>query len=685
MARKMRKFSAGGAQGKYDRRMADIKKDFEKDSAGKSGKALEVLAAKRAQRTADAKDDLAKRTGADRTATRAAERLAESNLTKTRKYGAPQSVTKDTAGPTGKVTDTLGALTAPKSGIKPQSFGAAFKEARSRLGAGKTFTFNGKSYTTNIAGEGRKPTSGRTGTGTGASTSSTNKGSGASTSSTNTGAAAVAKQKDTTPVKQKDTVSAAKPKESAASLTTKEAAERARMATLKGNPGRQARFADILGFGKANALDHRAKVAAQQERIAKEQAGRAKEQAAKNQQRAATARKEEFINRKVEGETGLQRVARINRETAAMAKGGAVKKKETTMKYRSGGSTPPKPTAADRAADAKFRKSIKNLKPTPEQAAAIGRANRSSGYAKGGKVKKMAVGGVLGGGAPMSGAAPTPAPMQSTPMPAGKAQTPPATGNNTGMDPAKAIAQMQASQPLVSRPRDPAPAPTIRPPVTAAPPIKESPAPYKPVTPLQNVQNFIDRKYSSATPNKDASAKTNTTTGVSTPAKFDRNQSLRDFNSVARTFLNQGVSNKDLIKAQGELRKLQMDNSSTPAQHQAAMQSIIARMNSLVPKKSSPQVDKRFAKGGSTKAATKSGRALVKKSADTEGRAMKKFAAGGLTSGHKAANGVAKKGLTKGKQVKMNKGGACYAKGGSVRSIDGIATKGKTRCKGARK
>ena len=101
-----------------------------------------------------------------------------------------------------------------------------------------------------------------------------------------------------------------------------------------------------------------------------------------------------------------------------------------------------------------------------------------------------------------------------------------------------------------------------------------------------------------------------------------------------------------------------MDNSSTPAQHQAAMQSIIARMNSLVPKKA--------AKGGSMKA-------------------TKKFAAGGLTSGHKAANGVAKKGLTKGKQVKMNKGGACYAKGGSVRSIDGIATKGKTRCKGARK
>jgi hypothetical protein len=106
MARKMRKFSEGGAQGKYDRRMADIEKDFKKGSAGKSGKALEVLEAKRAQRKADAEDDRAKRTGADRTATRAAEKAAESNLTKTRKYGAAKSVVKD-PGPVANVTDSL--------------------------------------------------------------------------------------------------------------------------------------------------------------------------------------------------------------------------------------------------------------------------------------------------------------------------------------------------------------------------------------------------------------------------------------------------------------------------------------------------------------------------------------------------------------------------------------------------
>jgi len=151
MARTMKKFSAGGAQGRYDRRMADIEKDYKKAMARKTGKAAEVAEAKRQQRIADAKDDLAKRTGADRSATRAAERLAESNLTKTRKYGAPQSVTKDTAGPTGKVTDTLGAITAPKSGLatstkktpvktpvktdKPKPTAADLARAKAALGA----------------------------------------------------------------------------------------------------------------------------------------------------------------------------------------------------------------------------------------------------------------------------------------------------------------------------------------------------------------------------------------------------------------------------------------------------------------------------------------------------------------------------------------------------------------------
>jgi hypothetical protein len=40
-----------------------------------------------------------------------------------------------------------------------------------------------------------------------------------------------------------------------------------------------------------------------------------------------------------------------------------------------------------------------------------------------------------------------------------------------------------------------------------------------------------------------------------------------------------------------------------------------------------------------------------------------KMASGGLTAGHKAADGVAKKGKTKGKEVKMA-GGGMYKKGG---------------------
>jgi hypothetical protein len=126
MARKMKKFSAGGAQGRYDRRMADIEKDYAKAMTRKTGKAAEVAEAKRQQRIADAKDDLAKRTGADRTATRAAEKLAESNLTKTRKYGAPQAVSKLEPIASEKITETL---SLPKSGLATSTKKAEVKKA----------------------------------------------------------------------------------------------------------------------------------------------------------------------------------------------------------------------------------------------------------------------------------------------------------------------------------------------------------------------------------------------------------------------------------------------------------------------------------------------------------------------------------------------------------------------------
>lgn len=51
-------------------------------------------------------------------------------------------------------------------------------------------------------------------------------------------------------------------------------------------------------------------------------------------------------------------------------------------------SMPPQPTAADRASDAKFRKSLKGIKVTPAQGKVIDSANRSEGpgYKKGGKM-----------------------------------------------------------------------------------------------------------------------------------------------------------------------------------------------------------------------------------------------------------------------------------------------------------
>jgi len=42
-----------------------------------------------------------------------------------------------------------------------------------------------------------------------------------------------------------------------------------------------------------------------------------------------------------------------------------------------------------------------------------------------------------------------------------------------------------------------------------------------------------------------------------------------------------------------------------------------------------------------------------------EAKGMKKMASGGLAAGHKAADGVASKGKTKAKQVKMAYGGKC--------------------------
>ena len=50
-------------------------------------------------------------------------------------------------------------------------------------------------------------------------------------------------------------------------------------------------------------------------------------------------------------------------------------------------STPPQPTPAERAASKRQDESLKKAKPTPADASAIGRGNRSSGMKAGGKAK----------------------------------------------------------------------------------------------------------------------------------------------------------------------------------------------------------------------------------------------------------------------------------------------------------
>jgi hypothetical protein len=170
-------FKDGGrAELLRDRRMKDIEKDYKIALA--KGKNEGVAKAKYEQRMADAADDYAKRTKADRTATRAAEKAAEMSLKEARSTKGMSITRRDMANDINKffagkdMTPKAAepAKAAETAAAKPSSFNAAFKAARKDLGAGKTFTYNGKSYTTNLAGEGRTGTGtgrARTGTGTG--------------------------------------------------------------------------------------------------------------------------------------------------------------------------------------------------------------------------------------------------------------------------------------------------------------------------------------------------------------------------------------------------------------------------------------------------------------------------------------------------------------------------------------
>lgn len=123
----------GKAEGRYGRKMADIEKDFRIAIA--KGKDADVAKAKMNQRIADAKDDLAKATKQDRTATKAAEKAAERELTMTRRYGAakPSETMKDKpiAAPKGPSEAESAAISAlkPAAGLSAVSKTPAAKAA----------------------------------------------------------------------------------------------------------------------------------------------------------------------------------------------------------------------------------------------------------------------------------------------------------------------------------------------------------------------------------------------------------------------------------------------------------------------------------------------------------------------------------------------------------------------------
>lgn len=141
MARTAKKFAEGGSadrsKARYDRKVADIESDYGKwQKSGKYGNAG-TAKAKYEQRMADAKDDLAKWTGGDRTATSAAEKASESALSEARRTKGQSMTNRDSVesalskmGGNEPLTTAKASTSDLLKATQPQSFGAAFRQAR---------------------------------------------------------------------------------------------------------------------------------------------------------------------------------------------------------------------------------------------------------------------------------------------------------------------------------------------------------------------------------------------------------------------------------------------------------------------------------------------------------------------------------------------------------------------------
>ena len=354
-----KRFAEGGSdkyKAKYDRKVADIESDYKKAQGSKTGRAAEVAKAKYEQRMADAKDDLAKWTKSDRTQTRAAESAAERNLSLTRRYGSaePKFDDKPIATPQAMPDADVAKLAATaRQGVSDAGgFGSAFKAARSA--GDKTFTWRGKSYTTQMASEKPKPAVRSAATTPARSAATTPARSATTTAARPAAAVTTPRPGPAVPVPGRAPAAAApKPQLTQSERYRARAAELAAEAKREaaeekatGSAGNRARFKNLFGFGSSAAeraskmYTRSADASAKQEQAARWRDVEA--QAAKDADAYARAKRHAAIIAEGEkpGASGYARsTAKFYRENpSAMKKGGKVAKKAAPVKkYAKGG------------------------------------------------------------------------------------------------------------------------------------------------------------------------------------------------------------------------------------------------------------------------------------------------------------------------------------------------------------
>ena len=141
------------------RKTDDIQSDYMKAQARHAGNTakLNIAKAKFEQRNADAKDDMAKWSGSDRTATRKGEADAEAALTQARRTRGQSIADRDTAAAKATTAPAATTATAAKPDYDKMSFAKAFAAARKVPGR-PNFMYRGKPITTDLRGEDPKAT-----------------------------------------------------------------------------------------------------------------------------------------------------------------------------------------------------------------------------------------------------------------------------------------------------------------------------------------------------------------------------------------------------------------------------------------------------------------------------------------------------------------------------------------------